>query len=201
MSQELLFSPAAERNLDPIAAALEGLLPRQGDVLEIASGSGQHVVAFARRFPDLRWLPSDPDPRARASIEARIAAAALANCEPPRALDVLSPWPQLSVSVVVAVNLLHVSPWSATAALCHGAAGVLAAGGLLYVYGPFRRDGEHTSEGNRRFDAALRTDNAQWGIRDAEDVVALAEQCGLHLDALIHMPANNLSLVFRRAPA
>ncbi|MFU8816085.1 MAG: DUF938 domain-containing protein [Pseudomonadales bacterium] len=198
VTDQMLFSAAAERNADAIGRVLEALLPEHGDVLEIASGSGQHAIAMAARFPGLRWHPSDPDPRARASIAARIAAAAVGNCEPARALDVLAAWPPLQVDAVVVVNLLHISPWPATVAVCRGAAGILKPGAPLYVYGPFRRNGAHTSDGNRRFDAALRAENPLWGIRDAEAVVASAEQCELSFDSLIEMPANNLSLVFRR---
>lgn len=192
----ILHSPAAERNRGPILEVLERVLPGRGTVLEVASGTGQHVVHFAAALPDLLWQPSDPEPRNRASIEARIEAAGLANVLAPLNLDVTGPWPELRVAAVIVANLLHVSAPATTAALCAGAAGVLEPGGILLVYGPFNRDGRYTSEGNARFDAELRARHPDWGIRDVEDLIARAGEAGLAVAEIVDMPANNLAVVF-----
>lgn len=197
---DIRHAPAADRNREPILAVLREHLPGRGRVLEVASGTGQHVVAFAAALPALSWQPSDPDPAQRASITARIRAAGLSNVAPPLDLDVGGPWPTLEADAVITANLLHVSPPETLPALCAGAAGVLAPGGILHVYGPFNRDGSFTSEGNARFDAALRTENPAWGIRDLEALVAAAAAEGLGLRTVVDMPANNLSVVFERQP-
>jgi SAM-dependent methyltransferase len=194
-----LHAPAAERNKAPILDVLAAHLPPRGRVLEIASGTGQHVVHFAAALPGLVWLPSDPDASQRASIAAHAAAAGLDNVAEPLELDVLSRWPDIRVDAVVVANLLHVAPPQALPALCAGAAGVLAAGGVLHVYGPFNRDGRYTSEGNQRFDRALREQNPVWGIRDLETLLAAAADCGLRERQVIDMPANNLSVVLIKA--
>ena len=195
---DIRHAPAAERNRDPILAVLRRHLPRRGRVLEVASGTGQHVVHFAAALPGLTWLTSDPDPGQRASIAARIAAARLDNVKPPLDLDVCGRWPLLEVDAVITANLLHVSPPQTLTALCVGAAGALVPGGVLQVYGPFNRDGVYTSEGNARFDVALRAENPAWGIRDLESLVAAAADCGFGLRAVVDMPANNLAVVFER---
>lgn len=197
---DIRHAPAADRNRDPILAVLRQHLPRRGKVLELASGTGQHVVHFAAALPRLTWLPSDPDPGQRASIVARIAAARLDNVKPPLDLDVCGRWPLLEVDAVITANLLHVSPPDTLPALCAGAAGVLVPGGILQVYGPFNRDGVYTSEGNARFDVALRAENPAWGIRDLEALTAAAAERGLSLREVVDMPANNLSVVFHREP-
>ncbi|MDZ7669643.1 MAG: DUF938 domain-containing protein [Gammaproteobacteria bacterium] len=193
----ILHAPAAERNREPILNVLQGALPARGRVLEIASGTGQHVVYFAAALPALHWIPSDPDPAQRASIAARTAAAGLDNVTEPLDLDVLGDWPDLAVDAVITANLLHVSARQTMSALCRGAAEVLAPGGLLQVYGPFKRDGEHTSAGNRQFDLSLKRQNSAWGIRDVEELLAEANDTGLALADIIEMPANNLCIVLR----
>ena len=198
MDSDILFSAAAERNAGPIEQVLARVLPRSGRVLEIASGGGQHAMHFSAAFPGLLWQPSDPDVAARRSVDARVAAAPLNNCAPALELDVLGPWPAITVDAVVAVNMLHVSPWEATLALFDGAAAMLGGEGPLVVYGPFRRGGAHTSEGNREFDQSLRARNPRWGIRDLEAVEAAAEAVGFGRAQVLAMPANNLTLVFRR---
>lgn len=194
----ILHAPAAERNRGPILEVLRRTLPARGRVLEIASGTGQHVVYFAEALPALEWIPSDPDPAQRASIAARAAAAGSKNVAAPLDLDVLGDWPDLAVDAVITANLLHVSAPEAMAGLCRGAAAALPPGGLLQVYGPFKRGGEHTSEGNRQFDLSLKRQNSAWGIRDVKDLLEEANATGLILAQVIEMPANNLSVVLRR---
>lgn len=196
--------PASERNKLPILAALAPLLPARGRVLELASGPGIHVVTFAAAHPGVHWQPSDPDPAARASIAAWIAETGLANVAPPLDLDVSEPdWPThggvaADYDALVAINLVHIAPWAACEGLMAGAARLLAPGGFLFVYGPFMRDGRHNSEGNRLFDRALRAQDPAFGLRDVNDVAACAESHGFALEAVIEMPANNRSLVFRQ---
>lgn len=194
-----LGSPAANRNRGPILAVLARVLPKEGTVLEIASGSGQHVVFFADALPTLRFVPSDPDPSARASIEAHRAEAGLANVEAPLALDVrATPWPIAACDAVVAINMVHISPWEATLALLDGAAERLPAGGPLVLYGPYRVGGVHTAESNARFDDGLRARDPAWGVRDLEAVLAAAAERGFVESERVAMPANNLTVVLRR---
>lgn len=192
-------SPAAERNKDPIATVLARHLPRHGLVLEIASGTGQHALHFARRFPSLDWQPTDPDAANRASIEAWRLGAGLPNLRSALALDVhRRPWPVADVAAVLCINMVHIAPWTATLALCAGAAERLAPAGLLYLYGPYRVGGRHTAPSNEEFDAALRARDAEWGVRDLEAVVDVARRAGFGLIETVPMPANNLSVVLRR---
>lgn len=193
-----LNSPAAERNKAPILEVLRRVLPGRGTVLEVASGTGQHVVYFAAALPGLRWLPSDPEPAHRASITAHVIRAGLDNVAPPLALDVLEPhWGVGAVDAVVTANLLHIAPRAVLPALCRGSASLLAPGGILFVYGPFKRGGRHTSDGNRRFDATLRAQDPRWGLWDVEAVTEATAAAGLDPAETVEMPANNLSLVFR----
>lgn len=193
-------SPATSRNREPIWRVLERELPPAGLVLEIASGSGEHVVHFARQAgPRLTFQPSDPDPAGRVSIDAWVAATGVANVRPAIVLDAAADaWPIERADAVLCINMIHISPWAATEGLMRGAARVLPAAGLLYVYGPFRREGRDTSASNAAFDAELREQNPAWGVRDLEAVAALAERNGLGLEEIVQMPANNLSLIFRR---
>jgi len=191
--------PAAERNKGAILAALRNELPTSGVVLEVASGAGQHVVHFAKALNALTWLPSDPDGEFRRSIEDRIRSEALENVRAPLDLDVLKrPWPVSGVEAVLCINMIHVAPREATEALIAGSGEALSEGGALFLYGPYRRFGAHTAPSNEAFDARLRAQNPEWGIRDLEDVERFADQAGLRLNGVIEMPANNLSLVFRR---
>ncbi|MCB1684192.1 MAG: DUF938 domain-containing protein [Pseudomonadales bacterium] len=193
---EILESEYAERNKVPILEVLRGALPATGRVLEIASGTGAHIEFFAQSLPQLHWLPSDPDPKSRASIAARITRAGLPNVEPPADIDVLAIWPGIFVDAVIVANLLHISPPETLAALCEGAAHCMPPGGVLHIYGPFKRSGAHTSPGNTAFDESLRARNPAWGIRDLESVVSVAAGCGFRNQAIVNMPANNFSLVF-----
>lgn len=193
-------SPAAARNRDPILAVLRRCLPQRGLVLEIASGSGEHITHFARACgPDLIFQPSDPDADARRSIDAWAATLGLANLRAAIALNAAAEdWPIRHADAVLCINMIHIAPWQATEGLMRGAARVLPPDGLLYLYGPFSRDGRHTAPSNERFDQDLRDRNAAWGVRAIEDVTALAIAAGFTPPLIEEMPANNLSLVFRR---
>ena len=195
-----LSSPAALRNRDPIAGIVADVLPRSGLVLEIASGTGEHVAHFARRFAHLNFQPSDPDADARASIAAYAAGEALPNLRPPLELDAAAAeWPITLADAVLAINMVHISPWAATEGLIAGAARILTPGGLLYLYGPYRREGVPTAPSNEAFDDSLKARNPAWGLRSLEVVAALAASNALVLKTVIEMPANNLSLILYRA--
>lgn len=193
------IAPAAERNAVPILDVLRECLPSAGVVLEIASGTGVHAARFAAALPALAWQPSDADARARASIEAWRAHASLANLRAPLDLDVCrTPWPIEAADAIVCINMIHISPWAAAEALFDGAQRLLPAGGVLYLYGPYRRQGAHTAPSNEAFDAQLRERNAAWGVRDMEAVEALGEARGFVCEARVAMPANNFSVVLRK---
>jgi SAM-dependent methyltransferase len=193
-------APAVARNRDPILEVLRSALPETGRVLEIASGTGEHIVHFARALPTLEWQPSDPSGDARQSISAWIAASGLTNIGEPLALDAAnSDWPMEAADAILCINMVHISPWEATRGLMRGADRLLGPGGLLYLYGPYRREGRHTAPSNAAFDADLRARNLEWGVRDLEAVAAEAAANGLMLDRVVEMPANNLSLLFVRA--
>ena len=192
------IAPAAERNKDPILGVLKQVLPNEGLVLEVASGTGQHVVHFAAALTTLTWQPSDCDESSNESIAAHVAASGLQNVAAPIMLDVcMEAWPVSDADAIVCINMLHVAPWSAAEGLTRGAARVLDAGGPLILYGPYSRGGKHSAQSNAEFDAGLRRQNAEWGVRDLDDVTALAERHGFVLEHVIAMPANNLSIVFR----
>jgi SAM-dependent methyltransferase len=201
-TESALTSPAVARNRDPILTVLRRILPADGSVLEIASGSGEHAVHFATALPHLRWQPTDLDPQARASIAAYGAAARLPNLLPPLALDAISEnWPLAKADAIVSINMIHIAPWKAAEGLMAGAARILTANGVLYLYGPFKEDGRHTAPSNANFDASLKRRNPEWGVRDVGDVYELARRHGITFVERVAMPANNLSLVFRRGAA
>ena len=190
-------APATARNRDPILATLRPLLPAQGLVLEIASGTGEHAAHLAAALPQLTFQPSDPDEASRASIDAWCAA--LPNARPALALDAASPdWPIAGADAVLCINMIHIAPWPATPGLMQGAAARLLPGAPLLLYGPFRRDGRHTAPSNAEFDASLRARNPEWGVRDLETVAATAAGHGFSAPEIHEMPANNLILAFRR---
>lgn len=199
-NDDRLMAPATARNREPIGQVLHRHLPRSGLVLEIASGSGEHVVYLAAtQGADLTFQPSDPDARARASIDAWVASSGARNVLPAIALDAAAEsWPIRRADVVICINMIHIAPWGAAVGLMRGAARLLPVGGLLYLYGPFRRDGRHTAPSNEAFDRSLRDRDASWGVRDLEEVVKLAVLEGFHEPAIEQMPANNLSVVFNR---
>lgn len=192
-------SPSVARNRDFILDVLRRVLPPAGTVLELGSGSGEHAVHCAAGLPGLVWQPSEADPAALASIAAWVAHAGLPNLAPPLAFDFAAgPWPVAAADAVVAVNVVHYSPWECTRALFAGADRVLPAGGVVYLYGPYRCGGVHTAASNASFDQWLRSVDPRFAVRDLEAVAAEAAACGFRLDERIDMPANNLSLVFRR---
>jgi len=192
-------APAAERNRDAILTVLARVLPSSGVVLEIASGTGQHALHCAAALPHMVWQPSDPDAAARDSIAAWRAHAGAANLNAPLAIDVTrNDWGIGRVAAMVCINMIHIAPWEAAEALFRGAGERLDAGGVLYLYGPYRRNGAHTAPSNEAFDAQLRATDARWGVRDLEAVTALAEKAGFALVETVAMPANNFSLVFRK---
>lgn len=196
-----LASPAVARNTGPILEVLRAHMPASGRVLEIAAGSGQHAAAFAAALPGLDWTPSDPSAEARASITAWATEAELPNLRPPLALDVLDPttWPEEPLQAVICINMIHISPWSATEGLMALAGRVLThPGGLLFLYGPYVEDDQPLAPSNAAFDADLKARDPAWGLRNRNTVVAEALKHGLHLTLRKAMPANNITLLFRR---
>jgi hypothetical protein len=200
VTNELLTSAAAERNKDPILHVLETVLPEKGSVLEIASGTGQHVCFFAAALPGIRWQPTEPDGASREAIGIRIREARLENIDPPIALDVLEPlWPLTGgFDAVLCVNMIHISPWAATHALFRGASRALGTQGLLILYGPFLENGTAV-QSNLDFDASLKRRNPEWGLRDLNEVTRVANAHGLQRQQIVRMPANNLTVVFSKA--
>ncbi|MDX2224721.1 MAG: DUF938 domain-containing protein [Rhodospirillaceae bacterium] len=193
---------ASRRNAQPILDVLRSALPPRGLVLEIAAGSGFHAATFAAALPGVTWQPTDADAAMRASIEAHRAEMGLSNLRPALALDVIAwPWPVMQVDAIVCINMIHISPWSACTALFGGASRVLDHDGVLFTYGPYRVDGDWRGEGNQAFDRSLRARNPDWGIRELREIEALAADQGFVLAATVAMPANNLSLVFRKRGA
>jgi SAM-dependent methyltransferase len=193
------YRPHVERNRDPILDVLRRILPQRGLVLEIASGSGEHVAYFARALPQLTWQPSDPDATALASSAAHRDDASLPNLLAPLHLDVTAPsWPIERADAIVCCNMIHIAPWAACEGLIAGAARVLAPGGILYLYGPYKIGGAHTAPSNQEFDASLRSRDPAWGIRDLDEVAALAARHDFKLIETVKMPANNLSVIFSR---
>ena len=192
-------APAAQRNRQPILEVLQPRLPTDGLVLEIASGTGEHIVHFAAAAPHLTFQPSDPDEGARASIDDWVQSLGLANVRPALEIDVTSAaWPVERAAAVLCSNMIHIAPWEAAIGLIAGAGRIPPAGGLLFTYGPYRRGGRHTAPSNEAFDLDLRRRNPAWGVRDLETVAALAAEYGFDPPTIAEMPANNLSLLFKR---
>lgn len=193
------YAPAVARNSAPIAAVLAQELTQAGKVLEVASGTGEHAVYFARTFPMLEWQPSDQDEAALASIADWAAEAEIANLNPPVRLDAGEhDWPVSKADAVVCINMVHISPWSATEGLFAGCARLLPAGGPVILYGPYREADVPTAPSNQAFDANLRARHPRWGLRLVEDLDDLARSHGFVRTARHVMPANNLMLVYRR---
>jgi SAM-dependent methyltransferase len=194
-----LVVSSADRNRGPILKVLERVLPKTGLVLEVASGTGQHVVHFAQALKGLSWQPTDMDAACRRSISAWLATAELANVRQPLDLDVRAlPWRVPTLDAIVCLNLIHIAPWSVATALFAGAGLALRETGLLYLYGPYSVQGRHTAPSNAAFDSALRAKNPDWGLRDLKEVESLAKDQGFDLAETIEMPANNLSVLFRK---
>ncbi|PHM08369.1 DUF938 domain-containing protein [Nostoc sp. 'Peltigera malacea cyanobiont' DB3992] len=204
------YAPATERNRESILEVLLQVLPESGTILEIASGTGEHAVFFASRLRDYLWLPTDVNPQSRASIISWTEHNVCDNVYAPLELDVREPvwavenggfdWLNTKpIVAIVNINMIHISPWSACLGLMAGAGRILKAGGILHLYGPFKQGGEHTSASNAAFDEYLRTENPEWGVRNLDDVVAVAREQNLILQQIYQMPANNLSVVFQRS--
>ncbi|MGQ0686035.1 DUF938 domain-containing protein [Bradyrhizobium sp.] len=204
-----LDAPAFHRNHRPIWAVLERFLAGQtGDVLEAGSGTGQHVVYFARHSPGITWWPSDLSAAHLASIAAWRAAAGLSNIRPPQRIDLSDPaWSVAAIDghapgkllAIFCANVIHIAPWRVAEGLIAGAARHLREDGRLFLYGPFKRGGRHTAISNAVFDTSLRQQYPEWGVRDVGDVTKLAEREGLRLAEMFEMPANNLILMFTRS--
>lgn len=198
------FSPAADRNKQPLRDLLVQLLPERGSALEIASGTGQHVAWFAAGLPHWTWQPSDAQPGALPSIAAWVRQQGLTNVRAPLPLDVMAPrWlpADARFDAIFCANMLHIAPWATCAALMRGSAAHLAPGGTLITYGPYLEDAVPTSAGNLAFDRSLRQQNPGWGLRRREDLEQEAARAGLQLAARHPMPANNLLLRWTRASA
>jgi SAM-dependent methyltransferase len=199
MSDPRQYRPHVARNRDPILDVLKRVLPPRGLVLEIASGSGEHAAYFAQALPSLTFQPSDPDSTALASATAHRDNAGLPNLLAPLHLDVTAKrWPVERADVVMCCNMIHIAPWAACEGLIAGAGRVLSAGGILFLYGPYKIGGRHTAPSNQEFDGYLRNQNPAWGIRDLDEVTALAGRHNFALVETVGMPANNLSVIFRR---
>jgi Protein of unknown function (DUF938) len=195
------YAPATERNREAILEVLLEVLPPKGTVLEISSGTGEHAVFFAPRLQPRHWLPSDPNPLALASINAWRSHTKCENLYPPIALDARqSVWAFGKVepiSAIANINMIHIAPWEACLGLMAGAGQILPPGGILYLYGPFTRGGKHTAPSNAAFDESLREQDPDWGVRDLDEVVAVAKSQQLNLVKTVAMPANNLSVIFQ----
>jgi len=193
------YAPATLRNRDFILGVLRDVLPTKGVILEIASGSGEHVVHFARHFPNLVFQPSDREPDALQSVAAWVKATRVTNVRAPAALDASqTPWPIASADGIICINMIHISPWEATLGLVRGAATILPSTAPFYLYGPFNREGFATTPSNQAFDRTLRDRNPTWGLRKLEAVAAIAQSVGFSAPTITEMPANNLSVVFHR---
>jgi len=207
-------APATQRNREPILQVLLQVLPPSGTVLEISSGTGEHAVFLAPRLHPRKWIPSDPEPEARASIAAWREHCPTDNLYPPIALDARDPvWaveqdelPEAlqdidfkrdPIVAIANINMIHIAPWSACLGLMAGARRILLPGGILYLYGPFKQGGKHTAPSNAAFDERLQAQNPEWGVRDLDEVVAVAQAQSLSLVKTYAMPANNLSVIFQ----
>jgi len=200
------YAPATERNRAPILAVLKENLPDHGTILEIASGCGQHALYFIENMPNHYWQPSDPDEESRNSISAWWWDTQLNNILPPMNIDARDDiWPveniemPLPITAIVCINMIHISPWEAAIGLMKGAARILPEGGFLYLYGPYKIEGRHTAPSNALFDSDLRSRKAEWGIRDLGDITNIAKENGLNLVKTVPMPANNLSVIFKKS--
>ena len=196
-----LFSPAAERNQESIAAVLRSCLPSSGTVLEIASGTGQHAVYFAAQFPQLTWQPSDKDEEALSSIRSWVEGETprLTNLKPPVALDVLcDPAPFGAVDVIFNCNMIHISPWNSCEKLFELAQTILVKEGIVFLYGPYVIKGIETAPSNLEFDGYLKLQNSEWGVRALADVKNAASRRALEFQRVIPMPANNYAVIFKK---
>lgn len=197
------YAVATQRNREPILEVLQKVLPSEGNILEIASGTGEHAVFFASQLQGCQWYPSDRDPELRASIEAWSKECPTDNLHPPLDIDASSqPWAiettGIRIDAIVNINMIHIAPFAACEGLMAGAGRILSRDGILYLYGAYKLKGRHIAESNAAFDRSLREHNPQWGVRQLEDVIAVAQKANLVLQEVIAMPANNLSVIFRK---
>ena len=197
------YAPATQRNREPILAILSQVLLPGSNILEVASGTGEHAVYFASELESCRWIPSDTNLASLESILAWKNANLVKNLDLPLLIDVTqNNWQQQvadrNINVIVNINMIHISPWLACLGLMEGAGRILPPGGLLYLYGPYKRNGEHTAPSNASFDRSLRDRNSLWGVRDLEAVIEAAAAQNLRLQQVIDLPANNLSVIFSR---
>ncbi len=199
------YSPSSQRNASYILDVLKKVLPKEGTVLEIASGTGEHAVFFAPEFSQLTWQPSDPADDKIESIKAWMAAEPSPNLRSPIAIDAASDhWPLENqkvsppITAIVCINMIHVSPWAAGLGLIAAAGRILKPGGVLYLYGAYMIDGQHTAPSNVEFDKMIRKTDSRWGLRDIRDVEKEANKQGLILKDVIPMPANNFSIIFEK---
>lgn len=197
------YAPATERNRDSILETLVSVLPPVGNILEIASGTGEHAVYFASKLKNYQWIPSEPDARRQKSIDAWRKFCYSPNCQPSLNIDVLnSTWTEglknLKIIAIVNINMIHISPWKACLGLIEGAGNLLPSGGILYLYGPYKQGGKHTAPSNQLFDQSLCLQNQAWGVRNLEDVIEISQQQGLKFMKIVNMPVNNLSVVFKK---
>lgn len=197
------YAPATQRNRQGILKILSEVLPPGSTVLEIASGTGEHATFFASQLESCHWIPSDVNAQARESIIAWQNACPVENLELPLLIDVIQDnWQQevqhRQINAIVNINMIHIAPWQAWLGLIDGASKLLPEAGMLYLYGPFKQNGEHTAPSNESFDRSLRDRNPLWGVRDLEEIIATAAARNLTLQQVIAMPANNLSVIFNR---
>jgi hypothetical protein len=198
------YAPATQRNREAIFSVLVDVLPPKGDILEIASGTGEHAVYLSSKLKNHQWIPSEPNAIGRASIESWRQFSPTPNCHPPHNIDVLdAAWTEtvtdLEITAIVNINMIHISPWEACLGLMAGAGTLLPSEGILYLYGPYKQGGKHTAPSNQSFDESLRLENPTWGVRNLEDVVQVAQKQGLNLSKIVSMPANNLSVIFQKS--
>ncbi len=206
MTDNRQYAPATQRNREAILEVLLQVLPPEGNVLEISSGTGEHSIFFAPALQPRKWIPSDPNPLAIASITDWQKYSPVPNLAKPITIDVtVSDWSSnhdlqnQDIRAIVNINMIHISPWAACLGLMAGAKNLLPVGGILYLYGPFKQNGQHTAPSNAEFDASLRSQNPEWGVRELDEVIAVAEQEKIILQKIVPMPANNLSVVFQVA--
>ena len=200
---EKKYASATQRNRQPILKVLKHYISAKSNILEIASGTGEHAVFFASQFPDCQWYPSDRDPQLRASIQAWKEERSIPNLHLPLDIDASGDqWQienyEVKIDVIVNINMIHIAPFAACEGLMAGAARILSSSGILYLYGPYKRNRKHTATSNETFDRSLRDRNPKWGVRNLEDVVSLAKNHNLYLQTIVEMPDNNLSVVFQR---
>lgn len=194
-----LHAPATARNRDVILDILKNHLPAQGTVLEFASGTGEHACHFASGLPTITWQPSDIDTNHLSSINAWRDHLSAGNVNDPIHLDATTDWPTIDgLAAICAINLIHISPWIVCKSLIEGANHHLPSGGMLFLYGPYKRSGVHTAPSNQSFDTSLQARNSEWGVRDMETVTELAAENGFQAPIVIPMPANNFSLIFKK---